>query len=79
MSKDLKYYCHWAKLRVISELEIPDSEPQYNVYRYKVQTQKRFLWWKWWHTELLCNSRKIAKEVYYDLMDQAREKRNEES
>lgn len=72
MKPYLEYYCQWAKLRVISKVEIPDSEPRFMVYRYKVQRQKRFLWWKWWHTELSCNSRKIAKEVYYELMNQAR-------
>lgn len=74
MKPYLEYYCQWAKLRVISKVEIPDSEPRFMVYRYKVQRQKRFLWWKWWHTELSCNSRKIAKEVYYELMNQARKK-----
>lgn len=75
MSKPyLEYYCHWAKLRVISKIESPDSEPQCFVYRYKVQKQKRFLWWKYWHTELSCNSRKIAKEVYYELLNTARDK-----
>lgn len=77
MSKNLEYYCQWAKLRVVSDIESCDHVTNIRVYRYKVQTQKRFLWWKWWHTELSCNSRKIAKDVYYELMDRIREKRNE--
>ncbi len=69
-----EYSC-WAKLRVIRKVELPDREPQCIVYRYKVQRQKRFLWWKYWHTELSCTNARIAKEVYYELLNQAREKR----
>ncbi len=72
----LDYYCHWAKLRIISKVEIPDREPRFVVYRYKVQKQKRFLWWNYWRTVLSCNKRNLAKEVYYELMNQAREKQN---
>lgn len=67
-------YSYWGKLRIIRKVEIPDREPQCVVYRYKVQRQKRFLFWKYWHTELSCNSRKLAREVYFELMDQIREK-----
>lgn len=75
MKYNLNYYSHWAKIRVISKIEIPDSELRCVVYRYKVQRQKRFLWWKWWKTELSCNNRKIAIEVYHELLNKAREKK----
>lgn len=75
MDSYLENYSQWAKVRVISKIETPDSEPRCIVYRYKVQRQKRFLWFKWWHTELSCTNRKIAKEVYNELISQARERR----
>lgn len=73
MKPYLEYYSQWAKLRIISKMTLQDNEP--GCYLYWVQRQKRFLWWKWWHTELSCNSLKIAKEVYYELMNQARDKK----